>query len=102
LFTDDPLSSDDNEAFAASLEPGESTTMTFTLSAAGGATIKTYPVSLDFRYDDADGDSQLSDTYRAAVTLTQGGGGLPLGTILVAVVVIGVIAGGVAYYRRRN
>lgn len=102
LFTDDPLSSDDDEAFAALLEPGESTTMTFTLSAAGGATLKTYPVSLDFRYDDADGDSQLSDTFRAAVTLTEGSSGLPFGTILVAVIVIGALTGGIVYYRRRN
>lgn len=102
LFTDEPLSSDDDEAFAASLAPGESTNMTFTLSAAGGATLKTYPVSLDFRYDDADGDSQLSDTFRAAVTLTESSGGLPLGTVLVGAAIVGALAGGVIYYRRRN
>lgn len=102
LFADDPLSSDDDEAFAASLDPGESATMTFTLSAAGGATLKTYPVSLDFRYDDADGDSQLSDTFRTAVTLTESSGGSSLGPLLGGVAVVGVLVGGVVYYLRRN
>jgi hypothetical protein len=102
LFANAPLSSDDDEAFAASLDPGESTTMTFTISAAGGATLKTYPVSLDFRYDDADGDSQLSDTFRAAVTLTESSGGFPLGTLLGGVAVVGVLVGVGVYYLRRE
>jgi len=102
LFANAPLSSDDDEAFAASLDPGESTTMTFTISAAGGATLKTYPVSLDFRYDDASGDSQLSDTFRAAVTLTESSGGSSLGPLLGIVAVVGVLVGVGVYFLRRE
>ena len=102
LFANEPLSSDDDEAFAESLAPGESTTMTFTLSAGGGATLKTYPISIDFRYNDADGDSKLSDTSRAAVRLTESSGGLPLGTLLAAAAVVAGVAGGAVYYRRRD
>jgi len=64
LFVDEPISSDDDEAFVTSLDPGEETTLRFEVSADGGAAPKTYSAAVDFRYDDAEGDEQLSDTYR--------------------------------------
>jgi len=101
LFADSPLDSAQDEGFTESLAPGESTTMTFTLSADGGATAKTYPVSLDFRYDDADGDSKLSETTRVAVSVTQSEGGFPLTSILGVLATVTVV-GGAVYYRRRE
>lgn len=102
LFTDDPLDVDDDEAFIGSLAPGESTTLTFRVSAAAAATQRTYPVQLDFRYDDGSGESQLSDTYRIPVDVTapEDGDGLP--PILIALVVglVVVVAAGIAYWRR--
>lgn len=67
LFADDPLDSPDDEAFVPSLDPGETTTVTFELSASEGSGEKVHPVSIDFRYDDQRGESQLSETYRVAV-----------------------------------
>ncbi len=104
LFTDDPLDSGDDEAFAGSLEPGEETTMTFELSAAGGATAKVFPISMDFRYDDDDGDSRVSDTYRVPIAVTQpeDDGGLPfllIGGPLGGMVLLG---GGYWYTRGRT
>ncbi len=101
LFADSPLDSPEDEGFAESLAPGESTNMTFTLSAEGGATAKTYPVSMDFRYDDADGDSTLSDTTRVAVRVAQSEGGFPFLTVLGVVAAVTVV-GGAAYYRQRE
>lgn len=75
LFTEDPLSSGDDEAFVKTLGPGETTNVTFGLAASGSARAKTYPVSVDFQYTEPDGDTELSDTYRLAVTVTDGGGG---------------------------
>lgn len=79
LFVDDPVSSSDDEAFIAELGPGETKEMTFGASVAGSALEKTYPVSVDFQYTDADGDTRLTDTYRVPVTVGEpedGGGGL--------------------------
>ena len=101
LFADSPLDSENDEGFTESLDPGESTTMTFTLSADGGATAKTYPVSFDFRYDDADGNSQLSDTSRIAITLVESEGGFPLFSVFGLLVTVAV-AGGAVYYTQRE
>ena len=103
LFASDPL--DPGEAdtgYVESLDPGETTTMTFELTASGSATPeKTYPISFDFRYDDERGNSQLSDTVRVPVdTVEPEGGGFPTtGIVIVLVVVAGV--GALLWYRRR-
>jgi hypothetical protein len=102
IYTDSPLSTSDDEAFVDELEPGESTTITFQLSADGGATEKTYPVKMDFQYDDEEGDTIISDTYQVPVDVAGSSGGLPITLILVAVVLLGGAAGGVLYYRRRE
>ncbi len=82
IFTDSPLSSDDDEAFVEEIAPGETETLVFELSAAGGATAKSYSVSMDFRYDDERGDTKISDTYRVPVQVgDRGGGNIPVFTL---------------------
>ncbi|MFD1569952.1 COG1361 S-layer family protein [Halorubrum laminariae] len=103
LFADDPLDTGDTDTgYVQSLDPGETTTMTFELTTTGSATAgSTYPISLDFRYDDADGDSQLTDTYRVPIDVTESeDGGLPLPVIVVALLVVGT--GALVVYRRRQ
>jgi hypothetical protein len=91
LFVGDPLSSGDDEAYVAELAPGESASITFQVAASDGALAKSYPVSLDFQYDTEDGDTKLSDTYRAPIDVTRSDdSGLPVS------VVAGVVAVGVA------
>lgn len=101
LFADDPLSTgDNNEGYVQSIEPGETVTLTYELSASSGATAgKTYPASMDFRYDDERGNSHLSNTVRVPIDVTsEESGGLPIGTIaLVGLVLVGV--GAVVRYR---
>ncbi|MFP8952513.1 COG1361 S-layer family protein [Natrialbaceae archaeon A-arb3/5] len=99
LFADDPLDSDDDEAFVEELEPGESVSMTFELEADGEATAKTYPISFDFRYDDDRGNSQLSDTTRVAIDVAESEGGLPVLTIGL-IVLTGAGLGAYVYQRR--
>ncbi|AXR80777.1 COG1361 S-layer family protein [Natrarchaeobaculum sulfurireducens] len=99
LFTDDPLDSDDDEGFVEELEPGETTSMTFDLEADDGATPKTYPVSFDFRYDDERGNSQLSDTTRVAIDVTESGGGIPW-LAVGAILLTGLGAGAYVYQRQ--
>jgi hypothetical protein len=103
LFADDPLGTGATDTgYVQSLGPGETTTLTFELTTTGSATAgSTYPISLDFRYDDADGDSQLSDTYRVPIDVTPSeGGGLPLPVIAVALLVLAT--GALVVYRRRQ
>ena len=102
IYTDSPLSTSDDEAFVDELEPGESATIVFQLSAAGSATEKTYPVQMDFQYDDEEGDTIISDTYQIPVDVGAGSAGLPIVPILLVVIVVGGAAGGVLYYRRRE
>lgn len=93
LFADSPISADDDEEYVQSLEPGESESLVFGISAGGGALEKEYPVSMDFQYDEPDGDTVTSDTYRVPVEVTQpDGGGPPLALVggLVLVVIVGI------------
>ncbi|MDR5674459.1 S-layer protein [Halalkaliarchaeum sp. AArc-CO] len=93
LFTNSPLSSDDDEAFLTEIAPGETETIVFEVSASGGAVAKTYPVSIDFRYDDERDQTRLSDTYRVPVEVVEPAEPLvPLWLILL-VLVLAALAG---------
>lgn len=99
VFTDGPLDSGDDEGYVESLDPGETVTVTFEVSAASTATPRTYPLQFDFRYDDARGNSKVSDTYRTAIDVTEAeDGGIPW--LLVGGAVVLVVAG--AYLYRRS
>jgi len=92
LFTDDPLDSSDDSAFIPELEPGESKTITLDVSVAGSASEKTYSASMDFRFDNARGDSELSDTYRVPVTVEKSEGGNDLLAFLGIVASVSAVA----------
>lgn len=105
LFTEDPLNSDTDEGYIESLAPGESTTIVFELNAGGSATAKTYPISFDFQYNDADGRSKLSDTSQVAMTITESEGGsssLSITGVIAVIAMVGTAIGAVAYIRRRE
>jgi hypothetical protein len=101
VFASSPISADDDEAYIDALGPGESTTITFSVSAEGSALQKAYPISLDFRYDEPDGDSSISDTYREQISVTEpnGGGGLPLTAIGGVALVLVLAVGGYMRFR---
>ena len=102
MFPDGPLDSDDDEAFVESLDPGETTTMTFELEADAGATPKTHPVSFDFRYDDARGNSQLSETMRVPISVVESDGDVPWLLVVGVLLVVVLAAGGYYRYRRET
>jgi hypothetical protein len=101
LFADSPISAGDDEGFVSELKPNESATIRFSISSGGSALEKTYPISIDFQYEEPDGDTKISDTYRVGIDVTtpSGGGGVPLPLIGVIVVVVVVAVGG--YMLRR-
>jgi hypothetical protein len=71
LFASDPLSADDDAAFLTGLDPGETATVQFTVSASNAAALKQYPVTVDFLYDTPDGETKLSETYQVGVTVVE-------------------------------
>ena len=102
LFADDPLDTGETDTgYVESLDPGETVTVSFELTAAASATPgKTYPISFDFRYDDEQDTSQLSNTVRVPVDVTESQeGGLPLPLVLGGVVLAAIV--GAVWYRRQ-
>ena len=103
LFTSDPLEDGGDDAFIPELEPGESTTVAFEVTAEDGATPQTYPVRVDFQYEDDRGDLQLSDTYRVPVTVVEPDGGIVSAWLLAALGgLLAAAAGGWWYVSARR
>ncbi|MFB6219501.1 MAG: NEW3 domain-containing protein [Halobacteriaceae archaeon] len=102
VFANDPLSVTDDEAFVEGLAPGESAELRFGVGVAGSAIEKTYPLSLDFEYDEADGDTVLSDTYQLPVTATVPEDSGPSVAAIGVVLVVVVAAAGAAVWWRRQ
>ncbi|WP_123538818.1 COG1361 S-layer family protein [Halosimplex salinum] len=104
MYADDPVSVDDGEAYAERIEPGESETLVFEVSVGGSALTKSYPVEMDFQYDEPDGDTKLSSGYKFAVDVVEpeddGEGGAPLALIAVGIVGVVAVVGGYLRYGR--
>lgn len=103
IFADDPLSTNDDEAFVDVLEPGESATITFSIAVSGEALAKDYPLSMDLQYDE-NGETKLSETYQIPVTATPSEGSelpVPLPVLIGAGAIVLVAAGALVWYRRR-
>ncbi len=101
VYAESPLTASDSEAFVDRLGPGETANLTFGVSAGGEALEKTYPLKVDFQYDNAEGETRISDTYQVPVQVDTGNGGsLPLPLIVAAVVLLGLVVGGYLYTRR--
>ena len=99
IFADEPLSAEDDEAYIDSLDPGESATVTFSVGVSESALTKSYPLSMDFQYDEG-GDTKLSETYQVPVTVTENEqSGFPIPLVVATVIVLALI-GGYLYYRR--
>jgi hypothetical protein len=100
LFTSDPLSSSDDGAYLGSMEPGETTTAQFTVSASSDALAKLYDSSVEVRYEEPDGDTRFSGTLTVGVPVSEAeSGGFPLlPAVAVALLVLGGV--GTVVYRR--
>ncbi len=68
-FVDDPLSTSTSDAYIVQLNPRESAQITFHVRASDSASTGQYPLSVDFEYETASGDSKLSQTYEVPVSV---------------------------------
>ena len=100
LFASDPLSSSDDGAFLGSLAPNETATASFRVAAVDSALTKEYDATVEFRYDEPDGDTRFTDGRSIGVPVTAGGGGFPLLPVGVVLVVVVAAAGYLRFGRR--
>jgi hypothetical protein len=101
IFPESPLESSNDESFVVRLDPGETGTFVFDLSASGNAVPKEYPLSVDVRYDDNRGEPQLAGTYDVPVEVEQGSdGGVSLWLWLLGPTLL--VVGGIGLYYRET
>lgn len=100
MFVNDPLSSSDNSAFLGEMEPNETKTAVFRVSATSDAVAKEYDASLEIRHDDRSGDTELEDGMSFGVPVSEPSGGLPIPFVVAGIVVVAA-SGGIFVYRRR-
>lgn len=100
LFPTDPLSSADDGAFLGELEPGDTATATFAVSAGSSALPKTYDSAVEVRYDEPDGDTRFTDGLPVGVPVSASDGGPPVVPIAVGAVIV-LVGGAYVLFRRR-
>ncbi|MGA2120733.1 MAG: S-layer protein [Methanoregula sp.] len=99
---------DDNIAYLGDLKPGESETAQYTVQVDGTAEPGEYSYDSKIRFRDALGNSQESDTITVNLQIlpakTGTVAGLPLGTVVAAIILVVIAAGIVllAYQRRKK
>jgi len=103
LFADSPISTTDKRAYVDSLAPGDTAELTFGI-AADGALPKAYPMSVDFEYENGDGETELSDTYSIAVQVSEReSSGLPIVEGLIGIgLLVGIVIVGLYVQRRHS
>jgi hypothetical protein len=102
-FVDDPLELSNDEGFITELGDGESAELTFVVDAGASALARTYALTVDFQYENADFETKLSDSYSVGVDVVEpadDGGGFPLPLVAGVVLVVLAVAG-FLWYRRR-
>jgi hypothetical protein len=97
----DPFTSSDDTAYLGDMKPGEEKTARFEVAADKGATAKEYGLDSEIRYRDALDNSQISDTMKVPVTVTESGS-MFSSPIVLAVIALVVIGGVYLVYRRRK
>ncbi|MDR5656443.1 COG1361 S-layer family protein [Halodesulfurarchaeum sp. HSR-GB] len=98
-YLDPPLDSTDDEAMIPHLEPGESETISYAVSAADSAPAKTFGLATDFQYLTQDGDTELSRTHVVGVTVTAAPDGNLPDWLLGGLAGLGVILVGAVWQR---
>lgn len=102
LYPEGDLEAPDSSAFINELGPGESAEMGFTLSSSSGAAIENHSIDMDFQYQTERGHEPISDTYTMPVEVVSPPEDEELSPAAIgaSVVVVGLLSGGVLWWRR--
>lgn len=98
-----PISVSQDNAFISSLSSDETTSLNVQISADSGAVLNTYPLEVDFQYEESDGTERLSKVYSVPVDVqepTEDSGNSTVILVGVGVVVL-IIVGLIVYFRDR-
>lgn len=100
-----PFSTTDDTAYIGTLEPGESGLARFNIGVDSDALAKPYILEVQVEYWDSSGNSYISDTMRATVTVEQPSGLSTTAIVLISiggVVVIVLLLGALRRRRKRT
>ncbi|MFA9517468.1 COG1361 S-layer family protein [Halopenitus sp. H-Gu1] len=99
INTNSPFETDDDTAYVGTLEPGETVTVTFTVTTDEDATPKEYSLDTTIKHDNAFGETVVTDIESAPVTVTSAESRLPL-LIGIVLVILAMLVIGIAYRNR--
>jgi hypothetical protein len=94
----DPFTSNDDTAYLGDMAPGESRTAKYEVTVASGATPKSYGLDSEIRYRDALDNSQISDTVKVPVQVTESAGLLGIFSNPLVIILLLALVGGGLYY----
>ena len=94
----DPFTSNDDTSYLGDVQPGESVTAKYEISAAGGAVAKDYAIDSEVRYRDSLGNSQISDTVKIPISVVDPTPAGKVAAVLPFVLVVLVAACLTGYY----
>lgn len=100
----DPFTSNDDTAYLGDVAPGEMKSASFLVSVDKTATLKTYGIDSEIRYNDAFDNQIISDPIKLGLTVSEDTGmvaGLMKNPLLLAVIAVIIIGAGYAIYRKR-
>ena len=94
----DPFTSSDDTSYLGDVAPGQSVVAKYEISATGGAIAKDYAIDSEVRYRDSLGNSQMSDTIKIPVAITDLSPVEKIVSVLPVVIVVLVVIGLAGYY----
>ncbi|MFB6110499.1 MAG: COG1361 S-layer family protein [Halodesulfurarchaeum sp.] len=99
-YTDAPYSVTDDTSFVGHLAPNESATVRFEVAVPADTAGKQYPLTVDFQYEQPDGDTVLSDQYDVPIAVTRPSGPAAAAIALAAgIALVIALAAGYWYIR---
>jgi hypothetical protein len=106
ISVSNPFSTTDDQAFIGSLEPGESSTAVFKLKVDGSATTKMYGINSEIKYEDIDGNEQITDNIKISIeTLPAGSASENFMKYAGIIIVIGlaiILVIGILKYKKKS
>ncbi|MFP3908239.1 MAG: COG1361 S-layer family protein [Archaeoglobaceae archaeon] len=98
----DPFSTTDDTAYVGSLDPGESTNVTFNLKADSDATLKLYALNLEVKYKDLSDEWVISDPEKMPVEVVESTAIPPMLIVGLLVVAAAVVYGAYTKFKPKQ